>query len=76
MAFAAHFSPSSPMPGAAVADAGHPRPQFFSRLMQAVVASRRARAEAEVGRFIERNGGQLTDHLEREISRRFGGPVR
>jgi hypothetical protein len=35
----------------------------------------RLRAEAEVARFIDRNGGRITDDLEREISRRFGGPV-
>jgi hypothetical protein len=74
MAFAAHFSPSHYMPGAA-AEAEHPRPGLLSRLMQALVASRRARAEAEVARFIADNGGRMTDGLEREISRRFGGPV-
>lgn len=28
--------------------------------------------DARIGRFIEANGGTLTDELEREISRRFG----
>ena len=28
-----------------------------------------------MARFIRRNGGQLTDGIEREISRRFGSPV-
>lgn len=31
--------------------------------------------ECEVARFIDRNGGRLTDSLEREIGRRFGTPV-
>lgn len=31
--------------------------------------------ECEVARFIDRNGGRLTDSLEREIGRRFGRPV-
>ncbi|HEX8168711.1 MAG TPA: hypothetical protein VF601_23365 [Beijerinckiaceae bacterium] len=74
MAFAAHFSPSSYIPGAS-ADVKHPRPNLLVRLLHAVVASRRARAEAEVARFIEERGGRVTDDLEREISRRFGGPV-
>jgi hypothetical protein len=33
------------------------------------------RQECEVARFIDRNGGRLTDSLEREIGRRFGSPV-
>jgi hypothetical protein len=75
MAFAAHAFPGSAaaLPGRPVAD--HPRPGILSRLLAAIIASRRARAEAEVGRFIEAHGGRMTDDLEREISRRFGGPV-
>jgi hypothetical protein len=74
MAFAAHAFPGSAaaLPGPAES---HPRPGILSRLMAAIVASRRARAEAEIGRFIEAHGGRVTDDLEREISRRFGGPV-
>ena len=76
MAFAAHVSPSSYLPGAASAAAAEqPRPGLLSRLLQAVMTSRRIRAEAEVARFIEERGGRITDDLEREISRRFGGPV-
>ncbi len=75
MAFAAHAFPGSAaaLPGRSEPD--HPRPGILSRLLAAVVASRRARAEAEIGRFIEERGGRVTDDLEREISRRFGGSV-
>ncbi len=31
-----------------------------------------AQRESEVARYIAANGGQLTDEMEREISRRFG----
>ncbi len=62
------------MPRAA-ADAKHARHGIVARLLGAVVASRRARAEAEIGRFIERKGGRMTDNLEREIPG-VGGPVR
>ena len=74
MAFAAHVLPGSAatLPRRAAARS---RPGILSRLMATVVASRRARAEAEIGRFIEAHGGRITDDLEREISRRFGGPV-
>jgi len=76
MAFAAHLSPDSApaLPGNP-AEAGHPRPGIFARLLNALMTMQRARAEAEVARFIDRNGGRITDDLEREISRRFGGPV-
>ena len=47
----------------------------LSRIGDAVTASRRVQAEREIARFIDLNGGQLTDELEREISRRFGGPA-
>jgi hypothetical protein len=45
---------------------------LWSIVKDAVTDSRRRSAECEVARFIERNGGVLTDSLEREISRRFG----
>ena len=47
----------------------------LARIGDALTASRRIQAEREVARFIELNGEQLTDELEREISRRFGGPA-
>ena len=34
--------------------------------------ARQRRVDADVGRFIEEHGGQLTDDIERQISRRFG----
>jgi hypothetical protein len=45
------------------------------RLGGAIAASRRAEAEREIARFIESQGGRLTDEVEREISRRFGSPA-
>ena len=75
MASAVHAFPGSTaaLPGRSEPD--HPRPGILVRLMAAIIAARRARAEAEIGRFIEAHGGRVTDDLEREISRRFGGPV-
>jgi hypothetical protein len=75
MAFAAHFFPGSAaaLPGNPAE--AHPRPGLFSRILAALMTMQRLRAEAEVARFIDRNGGRITDDLEREISRRFGGPV-
>lgn len=51
------------------------RPSLFKRLADSFVASRRRKAEGEIARFIQANGGALTDNLEREISRRFGNIV-
>ena len=34
--------------------------------------ARARRVDSEVGAFLEAHGGQLTDDLERQISRRFG----
>ena len=48
---------------------------FWARLHQSITLSRQRTAEREIGRFIELHGGQLTDDIEREISRRFGGPA-
>lgn len=35
----------------------------------------RDRAENDVAAFIQANGGVMTDQIEREISRRYGGMV-
>ena len=48
---------------------------FFGRLGAAIATSRRLKAEQEVARFLEANGGRLTDNMEREISRRFGAHI-
>jgi hypothetical protein len=45
------------------------------RVGAAIAASWRAQAEREIARFIESQGGRLTDEVEREISRRFGSPA-
>jgi hypothetical protein len=42
------------------------------RFLDRMAESRQRAAEREIGRFLQRNGGHLTDELEREISRRFG----
>jgi hypothetical protein len=73
MAFAAHLTPGSAAALPHVVAA--PRPGPFARLLATVIAIQQARADARVAQFIERNGGRITDEIEREISRRFGGPV-
>lgn len=47
---------------------------MFKSLAERLALSRQKRVDAEVGQFIEAHGGQLTDDLERQISRRFGSP--
>ena len=51
----------------------------FAGMFRAVVThfalARQRRLDVEVGNFIETHGGQLTDDLERQISRKFGSPT-
>jgi hypothetical protein len=47
------------------------RRSLFLRIIDAVTASNRRKADREIARFIERNGGTLTDDLERSIERSF-----
>ena len=47
-------------------------PSIWARLIEAVAASRQRKSERAVERYIAHNGGQLTDDLERQISRKFG----
>ena len=49
------------------------RPTFWQRFFAAMEQSRRRQAEREIARFIAMRGGTLTDEVEREISRKFGG---
>lgn len=60
------------------AGAVHARPRtagiarFFASIATRLTLSRQHRMDAEVGQFLEAHGGQLTDDLERQISRKFG----
>ena len=45
---------------------------FFKSIGARFSLARQNRVDAEIGKFIETHGGQLTDDLERQISRRFG----
>lgn len=56
------------------------RPQFavaelWHSISERIAARLAARKAASIARFIEANGGELTDDLERQISRRFGSVV-
>jgi len=46
--------------------------QFWKRISNSIYHAERRRTEAEIGGFIERNGGTLTDDLERQIGQRYG----
>jgi hypothetical protein len=45
---------------------------LLSALADRFTLSRQRRVDSEVGQFLEAHGGQLTDDLERQISRKFG----
>lgn len=47
------------------------RRNLFLRVVDAIAASNRRKAEREIAGFIARNGGRLTDNLEREVVRIF-----
>ena len=55
--------------------AGERAPSLFERISRAIWAAHNRRAEKAVAEFIARNGGELTDDLERQISRRYGSMV-
>jgi len=46
---------------------------FLRRILRSHQAAKLRRAEAEVARYIQNNGGVLTDEIERQIGCRFGG---
>ena len=45
---------------------------FFKAVANRLSTAHQHRVDAEIGEFIQAHGGQLTDDLERQISRRFG----
>lgn len=49
------------------------RKLFWQSLYEAIVASQQRRAEREVAAYLKRNGGLLTDEMEREIMHRLTG---
>jgi|HubBroStandDraft_6_1064221.scaffolds.fasta_scaffold791240_1 hypothetical protein len=48
-------------------------PTLWQRFTRAVARSRLDRTEREVARFLEQNGGRLTDDIERRILERVSG---
>ena len=49
------------------------KPGLFARFLGAMHEARQRAAEREIAKYIECRGGTLTDEIEREISRRYGG---
>lgn len=49
---------------------GRSRSLFF-RIIDAIADANRRKADREIERYIRRNGGRLTDDLERAIERSF-----
>ena len=45
---------------------------LFASIWDRLAHSRQRRVDSEVGQFLASHGGQLTDDLERQISRKFG----
>ena len=52
------------------------RKGFWGRFLETLMESRRRAAEREIARYIELNGGVLTDTLDRQIEGRFVFPQR
>jgi hypothetical protein len=46
--------------------------QLWKRITARIHAAQRRRQEADIADFIERNGGLITDDIERQIGRHFG----
>ena len=51
--------------------ATRPKPGLFARLLAAIMESRQRQADREIARFVELNGGRLTDGLEFRIEQRL-----
>jgi hypothetical protein len=49
------------------------RPGIFKRFFNAMIEARHRAADREIERYIMMHGGQLTDSIERDLSRTFGG---
>ena len=47
------------------------RPSLLARFTAAMMVSRQRQADREIARYMNLNGGKLTDSAEREIERRF-----
>jgi hypothetical protein len=47
------------------------KPSLLSRFFAALMESRHRQAEREIARYIELNGGKLTDQLEFDIEQRY-----
>jgi hypothetical protein len=47
------------------------RTGFLRRIFDAINASRQRHADLEIGRFIAKSGGRLTDDIERRLMRRL-----
>jgi len=45
---------------------------IWKRMAAPFQSAQRRREEAEIAHYIERNGGTLTDEIERQIGRHFG----
>ena len=49
------------------------RRPLFRRIVDAIGAANRRKADREIARFVARNGGYLTDAVERRIGASYGG---
>jgi hypothetical protein len=57
--------------GTTESKAAAPRRTFFTRVLDAMMASRMRQAEREIAHYLADTGGKFTDESEREIERRF-----
>ena len=64
------YGSATAAPGKSTAHAS--QPSLMARALTAIRLVGIRRRDAEIGDFIQSNGGRLTDNLEREIGRRFG----
>jgi len=51
--------------------AAAPKRGLLRRIYDAMVESQQRRAEREIANYLQRGGVKFTDHVEREIERRF-----
>jgi hypothetical protein len=72
LSLVAGYPVDSPAPSEHVTLGSFSLSRLLKRISASLHAAQRRRTEAEIARFIERNGGMITDDIERQINQRFG----
>jgi hypothetical protein len=68
-----HLSGARPGRASDLAPRRSPKPNLLARIVTAMIEQRQRQADHHIARYIERNGGTITDAVERGIETRILG---